>query len=235
MFCSPKFLFFLEIIAYQDTTTPRPISCTPNPCGPHSSCKIVNNNHVCSCLPDMKGAPPNCAPECLVHSDCPAYLTCINNKCKDPCVGSCTTFSECKVVSHTPICSCMNGYTGDPFISCALITTTTAKPLFSDPCDGLCGPNTNCNNGVCTCILDYQGDPYKGCRPECTSNIECPRNKACMRNRCVNPCVNICGENALCEVVNHLGVCSCPEHMEGMFICLFVFFLNFKIISNLLF
>lgn len=206
----------MENIAYEDVTTQRPVSCTPNPCGPHSSCKIINNNHVCSCLPDMKGSPPNCAPECLVHSDCSAYLTCINNKCKDPCVGSCTSYSECKVVSHTPICSCMNGYTGDPFTSCNLITTTTAKPPSSDSCDGLCGPNSNCNNGVCTCISEYQGDPYKGCRPECMSNIECPRNKACMRNRCINPCVNICGENALCEVVNHLGVCSCPEHMEGI-------------------
>jgi hypothetical protein len=163
----------------------------------------------------MRGAPPNCRPECLVHTDCSSFLTCINHKCQDPCVGSCTALSECKVVSHTPICTCMTGYTGDPFISCSPITTTTIKPFFSDPCHDACGQNAICNNGICTCLPNYQGDPYHSCKPECTSNADCPRDKACMQNKCINPCINICGENANCEVVNHLGICSCPEYMTG--------------------
>lgn len=202
-------------LAYnEEETTVRPLSCTPNPCGAHSTCKIVGNSQACTCLPEMRGSPPNCRPECLVHPDCSSSLTCINNKCQDPCVGSCGAFTECQVISHTPICSCQTGYTGDPFVSCIQITTTS-RPILRDECDGLCGQNAVCQNGQCSCISNYQGDPYKSCRPECVSNFECPRNKACMRNRCIDPCANTCGESAICEVVNHLGVCSCPEKMAG--------------------
>jgi len=41
-------------------------------------------------------------------------------KCKDPCPGSCASNAICKVISHTPRCSCPPGYNGDPFTQCIL-------------------------------------------------------------------------------------------------------------------
>lgn len=89
---------------------------------------------------------------------------------------------------------------------------TTLKP--TDPCLN-CGANTQCLNGICTCLPEYQGDPYLGCRPECLLNPDCSRDKACIRNKCRDPCDGICGYNSLCTVVNHIPICTCPSGMSG--------------------
>lgn len=94
--------------------------CMPSPCGGNSQCRVVDHRPVCSCLPGMLGAPPNCRPECLIHADCPNRLACIGSKCKDPCVGSCGFNALCNVVNHQPVCSCQQGYHGDPFSGCSL-------------------------------------------------------------------------------------------------------------------
>lgn len=89
-------------------------------------------------------------------------------------------------------------------------------PVSDDPCEpSPCGSNAQCNNGICTCIPEYEGDPYLGCRPECLLNIECALDKACIKNRCVNPCTDICGVNAICQVNNHIPMCICPPAMTG--------------------
>lgn len=92
--------------------------CQPSPCGPNSQCREVNHQAVCSCLPTYIGNPPNCRPECVVNAECSYSLACINNKCKDPCSGTCGQNADCKVIQHSPICSCKNGFTGDPFVHC---------------------------------------------------------------------------------------------------------------------
>lgn len=84
-------------------------------------------------------------------------------------------------------------------------------PCFPSPC----GSNAICNNGLCTCLPEYQGDPYVGCRPECIINDECARNKACIKYKCVDPCPGTCGENAICDVYNHIPMCRCPEGLSG--------------------
>lgn len=90
------------------------------------------------------------------------------------------------------------------------------EPVEKDPCyPSPCGPNAICNNGQCSCINEYYGDPYSGCRPECVINNDCPRDKACVRNKCMNPCKDTCGENAICDVYNHIPMCRCPEGTEG--------------------
>lgn len=90
------------------------------------------------------------------------------------------------------------------------------KPQYSDPCNpSPCGPSATCNNGICSCIPGYQGDPYRGCRPECVLNEDCARDKACIKNKCINPCIGTCGNNAICEVYNHIPMCHCPPGMTG--------------------
>lgn len=73
---------------------------------------------MCTCIENFIGFPPNCRPECIVNSDCPFDKSCINHKCKDPCIGSCGLNTICQVFQHSAICSCVEGYTGNPFENC---------------------------------------------------------------------------------------------------------------------
>lgn len=95
--------------------------CFPSPCGPNSECRDIDSRPVCSCMSGMLGIPPNCRPECVIHQDCPSYLACVNNKCRDPCAGSCGMNAQCITQNHRPICNCLPGYEGDPFSGCNLI------------------------------------------------------------------------------------------------------------------
>lgn len=109
------FLFSIHILIM--TETPRE-PCSPSPCGPNSICKVVNSVAVCSCQPGQIGSPPACRPECIVSAECPLTEACLNNKCVDPCPGTCGQSARCQVVNHNPICSCAQGNTGDPFSRC---------------------------------------------------------------------------------------------------------------------
>ena len=72
----------------------------------------------CQCKDNFIGNPPFCKPECMRNSDCKLDKACVTNKCKDPCTNNCGLNTDCKVVNHRPICACLQGYTGDPFVSC---------------------------------------------------------------------------------------------------------------------
>lgn len=41
----------------------------------------------------------------------------------DPCPGTCGANAQCQVVNHLPLCTCISGYTGDPFRFCQLLFT----------------------------------------------------------------------------------------------------------------
>lgn len=156
----------------------------------------------------------------------------MREKCRDPCPGSCGANAHCNAINHIPICTCPEGYTGDPFSSCYpkppeskiknyksvfhLHYFFTVKPPIYDPCNpSPCGPNAQCSDGVCTCLPEYQGDPYRGCRPECVLSTDCSKTKACISNKCVDPCPGTCGQNADCTVINHIPSCSCKEGFAG--------------------
>lgn len=188
--------------------TPRD-SCSPSPCGPNSICRLAGSSPSCSCVQGYIGQPPNCRPECVINPDCQATQACVNNKCIDPCPGSCGVNAECRTISHTVSCSCVPGFTGNPFVQCV-----QQKQEIPNPCEpSPCGPNAECKQrngaGSCVCLPDYQGNPYEGCRPECVLSSDCPTNKACVRSKCVDPCPGICGLNADCQVINHVPTCSC--------------------------
>lgn len=92
-----------------------------------------------------------------------------------------------------------------------LIEIVKDDPCYPSPC----GPNARCNNGICTCLPEYQGNPYVSCRPECVLNDDCPINRACSNNKCIDPCPGTCGASALCNVYNHIPTCTCPEGTKG--------------------
>lgn len=198
-----------------------PQPCNPSPCGSYAECRPVNDKPVCSCLPGYYGNP--CRPECVASSDCSSDRACINQKCQDPCPGSCGDGAVCEVRDHNPICSCVRGQTGDPFVRCEPVRAEpeTAPPKKSDPCNpSPCGVGAQCrgqgtNSATCYCPPNYQGDPYTSCRPECVTNTDCPRDKSCANNRCVDPCPGVCGLNAECRVINHNPVCTCVTGYTG--------------------
>lgn len=217
-----------------ETLTP----CIPSPCGANAICKEQNNAGSCSCLPDYIGNPyEGCRPECVINTDCSPNTACINSKCRDPCPGTCAPNAECQVVNHLPSCTCIPGYTGDPFRFCSLLpprnaikSNLTILPLNSgyilappeqpkNPCTpSPCGPNSQCrevnSQAVCSCLPNYVGSP-PGCRPECSVSSECPLNKACINLRCADPCPGTCGLSAKCEVINHSPICSCNPGYTG--------------------
>lgn len=187
----------------------------PSPCGQFAECRDINGIPSCSCLPTYIGSPPNCRPECTRNSDCASTQACINQRCRDPCPGACGFNANCHVINHTPICQCALGLIGDPFVSCQAPPLPPPK-LAEDPCNpSPCGPNTVCRDGQCECMSEYQGNPLIGCRPECILNTDCSSDKACIRQKCTDPCPGTCAPNAICEVHNHIPMCHCPEGMAG--------------------
>lgn len=90
-----------------------------------------------------------------------------------------------------------------------------------NPCNpSPCGSGTQCQvssgRPVCSCLPAHRGNPLTVCtRGECQANDECSANKACRNNECVNVCAGLCGQNANCEVKNHVPVCSCPPGYTG--------------------
>lgn len=111
-----SFIIYIYFALFSEPEVVRP--CEPSPCGPNSRCQTINSQAVCSCVPGFLGQPPTCRPECSINSDCPLNQACINQKCADPCTGSCGVSARCQVVNHNPICSCPSVFTGDPFTRC---------------------------------------------------------------------------------------------------------------------
>lgn len=208
--------------------------CNPSPCGSNSQCREINGQAVCSCVPGFIGSPPTCRPECVSSLECFLNEACVNQKCIDPCPGTCGLSALCKVVSHNPICSCLPGYTGDPFIRCLQIRKTFSNFILifyyvkiiadepvvpTNPCNpSPCGLNAQCkvNAGLpsCTCLSDFVGTP-PNCKPECISNSQCANHLACINKKCNDPCPGACGTNAECRVISHTPNCFCISGYTG--------------------
>ena len=116
------------------------------------------------------------------------------------------------------------------FIMTALILITSTilfpgpiEPVSEetiDPCrPSPCGHYSECavsygNTAQCTCKIGYLGAP-PNCRPECLVNPDCPSNKACIQEKCSDPCTGACASIANCQVISHSATCSCPPGTRG--------------------
>lgn len=173
-----------------------------------------------------------------MNNDCSRDKACLNSKCRDPCPGVCGFNAECHVVNHSPACSCLPGYTGDPLQGCRNIPPPSKRLLSPalrfitykticiqevhdpvDPCrPSPCGANSDClvshGNAVCSCRPSFIGSP-PNCRPECVVSSECGQTLACVNMKCVDPCPGTCGYNARCQVINHNPICSCNAGYNG--------------------
>jgi len=111
-------LLLLSVSAEPKPPLP-PDPCNPSPCGENAQCTARDGAARCTCIPPYKGNPyVSCQPECVINSDCPSHLACVAQNCRNPCQGVCGVNAECDVVNHVPVCSCLQGFTGDPFQSC---------------------------------------------------------------------------------------------------------------------
>ncbi|KAJ8668118.1 hypothetical protein QAD02_009781 [Eretmocerus hayati] len=83
-----------------------------------------------------------------------------------------------------------------------------------------CGQNARCTisdgRPVCSCLNLHTGDPLDRCeRVECIIDDDCRGHLKCSFNRCVDPCQDVCGINAVCETRNHYPTCTCPPGFSG--------------------
>lgn len=133
------YLYIIAVVIQEEPAHP----CNPSPCGANAVCKELNGTGSCTCLPEYFGDPYlGCRPECIVNTDCPRNKACINNKCVNPCPGTCGLNAECLVNKHTPTCSCLPRFTGNPLQACHpipeskilycifILTTNTLKTIF---------------------------------------------------------------------------------------------------------
>lgn len=93
---------------------------------------------------------------------------------------------------------------------------TTIQPCSPNPCD----PNSLCDTygdqfAICDVCAGPNAAQNPACRPECVMNSDCAFDKACLRNKCVDPCLGSCGIDAECTVYFHDPICRCPNNLEG--------------------
>lgn len=112
---------FIYLLIKGSDPAPTGNPCLPNPCGINTECKIQNRKPVCTCLPNFVGDPKTgCQPECVLNTDCKNHQACIDYRCRDPCAfgNICGLGAVCQCKDHTPLCSCREGFVGDPFLQC---------------------------------------------------------------------------------------------------------------------
>ena len=98
--------------------------------------------------------------------------------------------------------------------------SATQRIEVVQPCNpSPCGINAECrernNAASCRCIAEYIGNPYIECKPECVVSAECPRDKACVSQKCRDPCPGVCGGHAYCTATNHNAICQCDPGYTG--------------------
>ena len=95
-----------------------------------------------------------------------------------------------------------------------------APVVEEDPCDpNPCGPysappRSRGGRCDCSCLPEMIGSP-PNCHPECVLNADCPKDRACVNQKCVDPCPGVCGQNAHCKVRNHYPLCVCDRGFVG--------------------
>lgn len=212
---------------------------TLEPCDRPSRCEVVPSlplrTMICIC-PDgyVSSGSGTCKPTepvrdiggCISDSECPSDKACVNGICRDPC--NCGPDAECRIKDHKPVCSCLQGYYGNPEIECSKIGCRSddecsgQHTCINRQCVPVCEENTcarhsDCyginHRAVCECEPGYTGDPKTSCVVVgCRSDSDCPLDKSCINTRCEDPCETraTCARDETCQVYNHRPECACP-------------------------
>lgn len=210
------------------------------PCQKPAYCEVVPSSPVrtmvCICPEGyVSSGPATCKPTvpitpvgCISDSDCASDRACINSICRNPC--NCGSNSECRIKDHKPVCSCAQGYEGNPEIECVRIgcrSDDECSPTHScinrqcvpacSPDGANCGQRAECygiaHRAICECPPGLTGNPKIACvHLECEKNDDCPFDKSCINHKCENPCEKTvkCGREEICRVYQHEPQCTCP-------------------------
>jgi hypothetical protein len=157
--------------------------------------------------------------ECIGSDDCPSNKACDleRNRCNNPCdsISEPCIKGVCQVVDHEPVCICNEGYILSSKNKCEDYDECTENPCHSSAiCQNIPG------SFICSCPQNMIGDPIQeGCRDsnECYSDADCHYSASCIESKCLNPCdyATECGNGALCKVLDHKTVCTCPSNTIG--------------------
>lgn len=182
--------------------------------------------------------------ECQVDRDCQTDQICHINKCINPCLvaNPCAFNAICEAINHATRCVCPPGLVGNPYEHCDTVecyvnndcdaSKACVQSQCLDPCllDNVCAPTAICkvinHDASCACPPGYVGDPLVLCSAkldpipalaevECVTDADCPSGRACLDNRCQNPCYELspCDVTAVCSVVDTVPfrtmICSC--------------------------
>lgn len=212
------------------------------PCSENAVCGVLDTipvrTMVCTCpqgwKTDSDGVcrPIEVAGACSADSECPETEACVNRRCRDPC--SCGKNANCFVRNHRPICSCLEGYQGNPEIACFSVECRRDSECMPDkscinnscvnPCliENPCGTNAECfvdnHRSECRCREGFLGDAKNICHViGCYSNSDCPGDRSCINKQCIDPCIyeNKCAKSAECRIRSHIPICRCPPGFIG--------------------
>lgn len=156
---------------------------------------------------------------CKTNEDCADNEECaLNNRNIPECRKVCDQYpcgrqTICKGVAHRPVCSCRDGFFGDPRKGCVKkdcesdndcsdekyceqhvckIACLTGKP---------CGENSVCSSEkhrrLCSCKPGYTGNPNTGC-----IKLDYCSTKPC-------------GDGSVCKNMRNEAQCSCPQGTVG--------------------
>ena len=184
---------------------------------------------------------------CATNAQCPQGSVCHNGECIDPCtVVKCGQNTECSAETGIAICSCQQGFHGDPNQECS----RSIEIPIGCRTDSDCGVGKLCLNGNCIgCRADADCGFGKACLNGkcvgCRTDSDCGVGKACLNSECEDPCNSQpCGVNAVCTLTESKPfkavTCTCKPGYEGdaNFRCLLCKFtkkktnLHFMIASN---
>lgn len=89
--------------------------------------------HACTFFSVPPPTEPSLDVGCSTNDECPDYTACENRQCINPCAfkNPCAPTAHCKVVRHSAICTCPDGYVGSPTTSCQLRKNLKENPIFT--------------------------------------------------------------------------------------------------------
>lgn len=184
---------------------------------------------------------------CESDDQCSFDKVCYNGDCVNPCLINdiCAITAQCYGDNHRAACKCPPGYKGDPFVRCEPVECQIDADCPQDrmcieqqcinPCTDIanppCAANAICyvrNHATgCRCPDHLPiGNPLTYCErappptpaePECRIDANCPSQRACIKEHCINPCVALapCTSTARCSVLDSVPVrtltCTCPD------------------------
>lgn len=101
----------------------------------------------------------------------------VTDELSDPCApGPCGANTQCRVTDGFPVCACLPGLVGNPYLGCrpeclrdtdCSLDRSCVAQRCVDPCPGTCGRRASCmvvmHRPQCACKEGYSGDPYSAC------------------------------------------------------------------------